>query len=181
MANEVVVTVVGNVTADPTLRFTGSGVAVVDFTVASSPRVFDRNSGEWKTQEATFFRCSAWREMAENIADSLAKGMRVVVTGKLQVRSYQTRDTGETRQSVEIQVDEVGPSLRYAKAQVTRNERRDGGFARGPESGSTGDAGGNGGSSYSQGGFGAPAGGQPGDPWGQAPAGGSSFDEEPPF
>ncbi len=176
MANDVNLTVVGNLTADPVLRFTQSGVAVVDFTVAQTPRIFDRQSGEWREQDTLFFRCSAWRDMAENIADSLTKGTRVVVTGRLQVRSYQTRDTGETRQSMEIQVDEVGPALRYAKAQVTRNERR--GSYGGAQNGgyqSGGSAG------YGQGNYGMSAGGTSGDPWGQAPQGGSSFDDEPPF
>lgn len=174
MANDVTLTVVGNLTADPVLRFTSSGVAVVDFTVAQTPRSYDRNSGEWKDQETLFFRCSAWRDMAENVADTLTKGMRVVVTGRLQIRSYQARETGENRQSIEIQVDEVGPSLRYAKAQVTRNERRASGMGGGAIGGGQGGG-------YSQGGFGAPAGGQPGDPWGGPPAAGSSFDDEPPF
>lgn len=132
MANDVTLTVVGNLTADPMLRFTSSGVAVVDFTVAQTQRSYDRNSGEWKDQDTLFFRCSAWRDMAENVADSLTKGMRVVVTGRLQIRSYQARETGENRQSIEIQVDEVGLSLRYAKAQVTRNERRASGGAGSP-------------------------------------------------
>lgn len=120
------ITVVGNLTGTPKLKFTSQGQAVASFTVAENHRRKDQ-SGNWVDDEPTFYQCSAWREMAENIADSLAKGMRVVVTGKLQARSYQTRDTGETRQSLEIQVDEIGPSLRYAKAQVTRNERQGGG------------------------------------------------------
>lgn len=180
MANDTPITVVGNLTADPNLRFTGSGVAVVDFTVASTPRTFDRNSGQWRDGETLFLRCSAWRDYAENIADSLVKGTRVVVTGRLVQRNYEVE--GQKRTSYEIQVDEVGPALRYAKAQVTRNPRSEGGYGQGggapaapAASASRGQA------DYSQGGFGAPAGGQAGDPWGAAPGGGSSFDDEPPF
>ncbi|MFT0762010.1 single-stranded DNA-binding protein [Scrofimicrobium sp. R131] len=186
MANDTVITVVGNLTADPNLRFTGNGAAVVDFTVASTPRTFDRQSGQWRDGETLFLRCTAWREYAENIADSLSKGMRVIVQGRLTQSSYE-RD-GQKRTSYELQVDEVGPALRYAKAQVTRTPRQDGGGfnqgggqqggyaqpaqrpAQAPQQ-----------ADYSQGGFGAPAGGQAGDPWGTPPGGGSSFDDEPPF
>lgn len=180
MANDTVITIVGNLTADPNLRFTGSGIAVVDFTVASTPRVFDRQSGGWKDGETLFLRCSAWREYAENVADSLSKGMRVIVQGRLVQRSWE-RD-GQPRTSYEIQVEEVGPVLRYAKAQVTRTPRGEGASYGGSPAGGQA-AGGrpsSGQPDYSQGSFNAPAGGQANDPWGAAPAG-SSFDDEPPF
>ncbi|MDO4243785.1 MAG: single-stranded DNA-binding protein [Actinomyces sp.] len=119
MAGETVVTIVGNLTGDPELRFTQSGNAVASFTVASTPRAFDRASGEWKDGETLFMRCSIWREAAENVAESLVKGARVIVQGRLVQRSFTTRE-GEQRTVVEMQVDEVGPSLRYARAQVTR-------------------------------------------------------------
>lgn len=185
MANDTTITVIGNLTADPNLRFTTGGAAVVDFTVASTPRTFDRASSQWKDGETLFLRCTAWREYAENIADSLNKGMRVIVQGRLVQRSYTPRDGGEQRTVVELQVEEVGPCLRYAKAQVTRTPRQEGGgFNQGggqqaPSQGQA-QARPQQQADYSQGGFGAPAGGQAGDPWGAAPAG-SSFDEEPPF
>ncbi|MBN3585330.1 single-stranded DNA-binding protein, partial [Algoriphagus aestuarii] len=119
---ETVITVVGNLTADPELRFTPSGAAVASFTVASTPRTFDRQANEWKDGETLFLRCSVWREAAENVAESLAKGMRVIVQGRLVQRSFETRE-GEKRTVVEMQVDEVGPSLRYATAKVTRTQR----------------------------------------------------------
>jgi single-strand DNA-binding protein len=122
MAGETVITVVGNLTADPELRFTPSGAAVASFTVASTPRTFDRQTNEWKDGDALFLRCSIWRQAAENVAESLQRGMRVVVTGRLQQRSYETRE-GEKRTVVEMQVDEVGPSLRYATAKVNRTQR----------------------------------------------------------
>lgn len=186
MANDTIITVVGNLTADPNLRFTNTGTAVVDFTVASTPRTFDRQSGQWKDGETLFLRCSAWREYAENIAESLGKGMRVIVQGRLVQRSYTPREGGEQRTVVELQVDEVGPALRYAKAQVTRTPRQDGGNYGGggpqgaPRQQAPAQQGGPAQTDYSQGGYGAPAGGQEGDPWGAAPAG-SSFDDAPPF
>ncbi|MDR2382021.1 MAG: single-stranded DNA-binding protein [Bifidobacteriaceae bacterium] len=123
MAGDTIITVVGNLTGDPELRFTANGATpVANFTVASTPRTFDRSSGEWKDGEPLFLRCSIWREAAENVAESLTKGMRVIVQGRLTQRSYDTRE-GERRTVVELQVDEVGPSLRYATAQVTRNPR----------------------------------------------------------
>lgn len=182
MANDTLITVVGNLTADPNLRFTANGAAVVDFSVASTPRTFDRQSGSWKDGETLFLRCTAWREYAENIADSLNKGMRVVVQGRLVQRNWE-RD-GQNRTSYELQVEEVGPALRYAKAQVTRNPRQDGGYGGGAPAGGGRPAQGqgqNGQDGYSQGGFGAPAGGQAGDPWGSAPAGPTTFDDNPPF
>lgn len=119
MAGETVITLIGNLTADPELRFTPSGAAVANFTVASTPRTFDRQSGEWKDGDAMFINCAAWRNLAENVAESLTKGSRVIVTGRLRSRSYEGRE-GERRTVFEIEVDEIGPSLRYATAKVTR-------------------------------------------------------------
>ena len=128
MAGETVVTVIGNLTADPELRWTGNGAAVADFTIASTPRTYDRNSGEWKDGESLFLRCSVWRNAAENVTESLRKGMRVIAQGRLVQRSYETKE-GERRTVVELQVDEIGPSLRSARAQVTRtNNGQQGGF-----------------------------------------------------
>ena len=122
MANETTLTIVGNTTAPAELRFTPSGAAVVNFTVASTPRTFDRNANEWKDGTTLFMRCSAWREMAENIAETLdQKGMRVVVTGRLTQREYEK--DGQKRVAVELEADEIGPSLRYASAKVTRTQR----------------------------------------------------------
>ena len=135
--SETIITVVGNLTADPELRYTQSGAAVASFTIASTPRTFDRQANEWKDGEALFLRCSAWREMGENAAGSLSKGMRVIAQGRLQQRSYQDRD-GNNRVSIELSVDEIGPSLRYATASVTRGERgggRPGGAAGAPSAG----------------------------------------------
>lgn len=157
MAGETVITVVGNLTADPELRFTPSGAPVANFTIASTPRTFDRQSGEWKDGEALFMRCSIWRQAAESVADSLTKGTRVVATGRLKQRSFETKE-GEKRTVVEMDVDEIGPSLRYATAKVTKASRGSGG----------------GGGGY--------GGGQAEDPWGSAPAaGGGGFSDEPPF
>ncbi|HLS92730.1 MAG TPA: single-stranded DNA-binding protein [Microbacterium sp.] len=119
MAGETVITVVGNLTADPELRYTQNGVPVANFTIASTPRTFDRASGEWKDGEALFLRASVWREFAEHVAGSLTKGMRVIAQGNLRQRNYETRE-GERRTSIELDVQEIGPSLRYATAQVTR-------------------------------------------------------------
>ncbi|WP_426186007.1 single-stranded DNA-binding protein [Microbacterium sp. TWP3-1-2b2] len=124
--NETTLTIVGNLTAEPELRQTSSGVAVASFTVASTPRNFDRQANEWKDGDALFMRCSAWRDLATNITASLTKGSRVIVTGRLQQRSYQDRE-GNNRVSLELQVDEVGPSLKYATAQVVRGDRSGGG------------------------------------------------------
>ena len=165
MAGDTVITVVGNLTADPELRFTASGAAVASFTIASTPRTFDRNSNEWKDGEALFLRCSLWRQAAENAAESLTRGMRVIAQGRLQQRSYETRE-GEKRTVIELQVDEIGPSLRYASAKVNRTQRGSSGGGFG-SSGS--DAGGGGGAVAD-------------DPWGSAPpAGGGGFTDEPPF
>lgn len=122
MAGETIITVVGNLTADPELRYTPNGLPVANFTIASTPRTLDRQSNEWKDGDALFMRASVWREFAEHVAGSLTKGMRVVATGRLRQRSYQTRE-GENRTSIELEVDEIGPSLRYATAQVTRAAR----------------------------------------------------------
>ena len=126
MAGDTVITVIGNLTADPELRWTQSGAAVADFTVASTPRTYDRNAGEWRDGDTLFMRCSVWRDTAENVAESLRKGMRVIVQGRLTQRSYDTQQ-GERRTVVELQVDEVGPSLRRARAQVTRTAPSGGG------------------------------------------------------
>jgi len=119
MANEIVMTVIGNLTADPTLTYTQSGLAVANFTIASTPRTFDKAKGEYVDGEATFLRASVWREFAENVAGSLTKGMRVIASGRLKQRSFETRE-GEKRTAFELEVDEIGPSLRYATASVTR-------------------------------------------------------------
>lgn len=123
MAGETVITVVGNLTADPELRFTQNGLALATFTIASTPRTFDRASNEWKDGEALFLRASVWREFAEHVASSLTKGSRVIATGRLKQRSYETKE-GEKRTSMEIDVDEIGPSLRYATATVARAASR---------------------------------------------------------
>ncbi|HWH26514.1 MAG TPA: single-stranded DNA-binding protein [Pseudolysinimonas sp.] len=119
MAGETIITVVGNLTADPELRYTQGGLAVANFTIASTPRTFDRQANDWKDGEALFLRASCWREFAEHVAGSLTKGARVVATGRLKQRSYETKE-GEKRTSIELEIDEIGPSLRYATAQVTR-------------------------------------------------------------
>lgn len=125
MANETIITVVGNLASDPELRFTPSGSAVANFTIASTPKTFDKQAGEFKDGETLFMRCSVWRESAENVAESLAKGMRVVAQGRLKQRSYDDSKTGEKRTVVELEVDEIGPSLRWASANVTRTNRTD--------------------------------------------------------
>lgn len=159
MAGETVITIIGNLTADPELRFTPSGAAVASFTVASTPRQFDRQSNEWRDGETLFMRCSVWREAAENAAESLEKGMRVIVSGRLVSRSWDDKETGQRRSVMEMQVDEVGPSLKYATAKVNRTQR----------GGGSGGGGGFGGGGQ-QGGFGGGGGGQQGgrandDPW----------------
>ena len=122
MSGETVTTVVGNLTADPELRFTQSGLAVANFTVASTTRTFDKTTDEWKDGDALFLRCNLWRQPAENTAESLVKGSRVIVTGRLRQRSFETKD-GERRTVIELEVDEIGPSLRYATAKVTKVTR----------------------------------------------------------
>jgi single-strand DNA-binding protein len=177
MAGETVITVIGNLTGDPELRFTPSGAAVANFTVASTPRTFDRQSNEFKDGDTLFMRCSIWREAAENVAESLTKGTRVIVTGRLVQRSYETRE-GEKRTVVELQVDEVGPSLRYASAKVTRTQRSGGGGG-GFGGGGGGGFGGGGGGGYGGGGSAGPS----DDPWATPASGGSSggYSDEPPF
>jgi single-strand DNA-binding protein len=132
MAGETIITVVGNLTGDPELRYTQNGLAVANFTIASTPRNFDRAANDWKDGDALFLRASVWREFAEHVAGSLTKGSRVIATGRLKQRSYETKE-GEKRTSIELEVDEIGPSLRYATAQVTRaaSSREGGGGARG--------------------------------------------------
>jgi single-strand DNA-binding protein len=177
VAGDTVITVVGNLTADPELRFTPSGAAVANFTVASTPRTFDKNSNEWKDGDALFLRCAVWREAAENVAESLHKGTAVIVQGRLKQRSYETKE-GEKRTVVELDVDEVGPSLRRATAKVVKAARggSNGGFGGGS-------GGGGGGQSYG-GGSGGGGGGK--DPWAtDAPSGGAAssggWSDEPPF
>lgn len=193
MAGETQITVIGNLTADPELRFTPSGAAVANFTVASTPRQFDRQSNEWKDGETLFMRCSVWREAAENVAESLQRGARVIVSGRLVSRSWEDKETGQKRSVMEMQVDEVGPSLRYATAKVNKTQRGGGGggFGGGGQGGyggggqggygqsrpdsdpwATGGQGGQG----NQGGTSGPGGGSGSGGWGNAP----SYDE-PPF
>ncbi len=161
MAGETVITVVGNLTSDPELRFTPAGQAVANFTIASTPRTLDRATNEWKDGEALFLRCSIWRQAAENVAESLTRGSRVVAQGRLRQRSFETKE-GEKRTVMEMDVDEIGPSLRYATAKVNKASRGGGGFGGG--------AGGGGASAPTD------------DPWSTpAPAGGSAFSDEPPF
>ncbi|GAA1742361.1 single-stranded DNA-binding protein [Microbacterium foliorum] len=207
MAGDTVITVVGNLTGDPELRFTPNGAAVANFTIASTPRVFDRQSGEWKEGETLFLRASAWREAAENIAETLKKGMRVIAQGRLKSRSYETKE-GERRTSMELEIDEIGPSLRFATAQVNRNQRNGGNNYGGAQNGGFGgnqggfnnapaqnqsfnNGGGNGYSNNNGGGFGgnpAPAAAPSApaaDPWGAQSGGnydwGAGADDEPPF
>jgi single-strand DNA-binding protein len=180
MAGETVVTLVGNLVDDPELRFTPSGAAVANFRVASTPRTYDRQSGEWKDGESLFISCSVWRQAAENVAESLQRGMRVIVQGRLKSRSYETRE-GEKRTVFEIDVDEVGPSLRSATAKVTRAMRS----GPGGEGGGGGFGGGAGGGAPQNDPWATPqGGGQSGgapqnDPWAGQGGGGSM--EEPPF
>jgi single-strand DNA-binding protein len=186
MAGETTITLVGNLTADPELRFTPSGAAVANFTVASTPRTFDRQTNEWRDGDAMFLNCAVWRQAAENVAESLQKGMRVIVQGRLKSRSYETRE-GEKRTVFEIDVDEIGPALKYATAKVSRTTSGGGGGqgGGGGRSNNTGGGGGNQG-----GGFGDDpwatggnnsGGGRPqqqsSDPWGSA----APQSDEPPF
>lgn len=162
MAGETTITVVGNLTADPELRFTPSGAAVANFTVASTPRRYNSQTSQWEDGDALFLRCSIWRDAAEHVAESLTRGSRVIVQGRLRQRSYETRE-GEKRSVIELDVDEIGPSLRYATAKVTKANR-------------------GGGSNNSFGGGSANQSAPPDDPWGSAPQ--SNFGggtDEPPF
>lgn len=192
MAGDTVITVVGNLTGDPELRFTPNGAAVANFTIASTPRNFDRAAGEWKEGETLFLRASAWREMAENIAESLRKGTRVIAQGRLKSRSYETKE-GERRTSMELEIEEIGASLRFASVTVNRNQRSNN--SQGANQGGYSNQGAN------QGGYagGAPAQGNyqgntnphqnspapSADPWGAQSGGnydwGGGADDEPPF
>ncbi|MBB2893718.1 single-stranded DNA-binding protein [Flexivirga oryzae] len=167
-AGDTPITVIGNLTQDPELRFTPSGAAVANFTVASTPRFMDRQTNEWKDGETLFMRCSVWREAAENVAESLVRGSRVIVSGRLKSRSWDDKETGQKRTTMELEVDEVGPSLRYATAKVNKTQRGggQGGFGGGGQQG--GGFGGNSGGN-SGGGFG---GGQQSDPWATGGQGG---------
>ena len=173
MAGETLITVVGNLVADPELRWTANGAAVASFKVASTPRTFDRQANQWVDGEALFVPCAVWKEAAENVAESLTKGMRVIVQGRLKARSYEDRD-GNKRTSWEMDVDEVGPALRFATAKVTRAQRGGGGDFGGAPSGGFGGPQQGGGFGGQQGGFGGPpAPPQQGGPQqGGAPAGG---------
>lgn len=206
MAGETVITVVGNLVDDPELRFTPSGAAVANFRIASTPRTFDRQTNEWKDGDALFLSCSVWRQAAENVAESLQRGMRVVVQGRLKSRQYETRE-GEKRTVFEIEVEEVGPSLKYATAKISKTSRSGsgggGGFGGGsgstggddpwatpaPQGGGQGGGFGGGQPAQSGGGYGGQQGGggyggnqgggqQANDPWGAPGVGGS---DEPPF
>ena len=182
MANDTVITVIGNLTADPELRFTQSGIAVASFTIASTPRTFDRQSNEWKDGEALFLRCSIWRDAAENVAESLEKGTRVVAQGRLKQRSFTDRE-GQNRTSIELDVDEIGPSLKYATAKPNKVQRGGGGrggFGGGaPQGGGQGGYGNQGGQG-GQGGYGnAPQGAPAADPW--AGGGNQGGYDDPPF
>lgn len=155
-AGDIVVTVVGNLTNDPELRFTPSGAAVASFTIASNSRYLDKATNEWKDGDPVYMRCSVWRQYAENVAESLTKGTRVIATGRLKQRSYETRE-GEKRTVLEMEVDDVGPALRNATAKVNRVQREGGGFGGGASGGAPMD-----------------------DPWASGPSSGAGFDE-PPF
>ncbi|WP_288799178.1 single-stranded DNA-binding protein [uncultured Arsenicicoccus sp.] len=192
MAGETTLTIIGNLTQDPELRFTPSGAAVANFTVASTPRTFDRQSNEWKDGETLFMRCSVWREAAENVAESLQRGMRVVVTGRLVSRSWEDKESGQKRSVMEMQVDEVGPSLRYATAKVTRTQRGGGGgggFGGGQGGGFGGGNAGSGDDPWSTGGGagggqqsgGQQSGGQPAAGGQGGWGGGAPSYDEPPF
>jgi single-strand DNA-binding protein len=174
MAGDTTITVIGNLTDDPELRFTPSGAAVAKFRIASTPRFMDKASGEWKDGDPLFLPCTVWRQAAEHVAESLQRGARVIVSGRLRQRSYETRE-GEKRTVIELEVDEIGPSLRYATAKVQKMSRSAGG--------------GGGGGFGASGGGGQGGGGSADDPWatpapassGSGSGGGSNFDEEPPF
>ena len=192
MAGDTIITIVGNLTGDPELRFTPSGAAVANFTIASTPRSFDRQSNEWKDGETLFMRCSVWREAAENVAESLTRGTAVIAQGRLVSRSYETKE-GEKRTVTEMQVDEIGPTLRRATAKVTKAQRGGGGGGfGGGQGGGGGFSGGQGGGGW--GGQGGQGGGQQvDDPWATGPSGGSGgggfggqqsgggYNDDPPF
>jgi single-strand DNA-binding protein len=197
MAGDTQITVVGNLVSDPELRYTPTGVAVANFRVASTPRTFDRQANEWKDGDSLFLTCNVWRQAAENVAESLQRGMRVIVMGRLHQRSYETRE-GEKRTVFEIEVDDVGPSMRNASAKVAKSNRSggggSGGFGGGGGGGGNGGFGGGGqGGSGGSGGYGGSAGGRSGgssssggggdDPWASDSSGfgGEGSSDEPPF
>jgi single-strand DNA-binding protein len=189
MAGDTQITVVGNLVSDPELRYTPTGVAVANFRVASTPRTFDRQANEWKDGDSLFLTCNVWRQAAENVAESLQRGMRVIVMGRLHQRSYETRE-GEKRTVFEIEVDDVGPSMRNASAKVAKSNRSGGGGGfSGGGTGGGGGGGGNGGFGGGQGGSGGSAGGRSGsggggdDPWASDSSGfgGEGSSDEPPF
>jgi single-strand DNA-binding protein len=198
MAGDTQITVVGNLVSDPELRYTPTGVAVANFRVASTPRTFDRQANEWKDGDSLFLTCNVWRQAAENVAESLQRGMRVIVMGRLHQRSYETRE-GEKRTVFEIEVDDVGPSMRNASAKVAKSNRSGGGGGGGFGGGGTGGGGGGGGNggfggggqggSGGSGGYGGSAGGRSGgggggdDPWASDSSGfgGEGSSDEPPF
>jgi single-strand DNA-binding protein len=174
MAGDTTITIVGNLVGDPELRYTPTGQAVANFRIASTPRFMDRTTNEWKDGDSLFLSCNVWRQAAENVAESLQRGMRVIVQGRLRQRSYETKE-GEKRTVYEIEVDEVGPSLRNASAKVTKSQRSSGGFGGGGGAGQGG-----------QGGYGGGGGGRPAeDPWASDSRGGSAgeggYTDEPPF
>jgi single-strand DNA-binding protein len=178
-AGDTVITIAGNLVDDPELRYTPTGQAVAKFRIASTPRFMDRQTNEWKDGESLFLSCNVWRQAAENVAESLQRGMRVIVQGRLKQRSYETKE-GEKRTVYEVEVDEVGPSLRNASAKVTKSQRSSGGYGGGGGGGTSGPAG--------QGGYGGgSAAGRPAeDPWASDARGGSAgdgggFSDEPPF
>jgi single-strand DNA-binding protein len=167
-AGDTTITIIGNLVGDPELRYTPTGQAVATFRVASTPRYMDRQTNEWKDGDSLFLSCNVWRQAAENVAESLTRGMRVIVSGRLRQRSYETKE-GEKRTVYEIEVDEVGPSLRNASAKVTRSSRSggDGGFSGGQRGG--------------QGGYGGGAGSRSDDPWASDAGADNGFSDEPPF
>jgi single-strand DNA-binding protein len=173
-AGDTQITIAGNLVDDPELRYTPTGQAVAKFRVASTPRFRDNASGEWKDGDSLFLTCNVWRQAAENVAESLQRGMRVIVTGRLRQRSYETRE-GEKRTVYEVEVDDVGPSMRNASAKVTKSNR----------SGGSGGFSGGGGGSGGSGGYGGGSGGRTAeDPWAADPSGGFGGDnpsDEPPF
>jgi single-strand DNA-binding protein len=173
MAGDTQITIVGNLVDDPQLRYTSTGQAVASFRVASTPRFRDNATGEWKDGDSLFLSCNVWRQAAENVAESLQRGMRVIVNGRLRQRSYETKE-GEKRTVYEIEVDEVGPSLRNASAKVTKSSRSTGGGFGGGQSGG-GQSGGGSQSGHAGGG------GSQADPWASDAGGGDGFSDEPPF
>jgi len=181
MAGDTQITIIGNLVDDPQLRYTPTGQAVASFRVASTPRFLDKNTNEWKDGDSLFLSCNVWRQAAENVAESLQRGMRVIVSGRLRQRSYETKE-GEKRTVYEIEVDEVGPSLRNASAKVVRSSRATGGQGGSSSQGGYGSGcGGSGGSGGSSGGGGGGGGGRAADdPWSSEPAD-SGFSDEPPF